>query len=129
MSSPEDPGSKYFSKKATSRDRAVFEAGIAVGTIIHQFTGVPLKTKEDAELLAEVIRRAVLAQPYRVEADVKVEFEKPERPPPYDYTTLKSSNIDARVVVKYNNVRVVARVRYIPEIGYTLGYIEDIEEL
>lgn len=124
----EDPAEKYFTQKATPRDRAVFEAGIAIGTAVHQFVGTPMKTPEDARLLSEIIKRALLAQPCRESVEVHILFEQSQRPPPYNYTTLKSKSLDLRIVVNYKGVRVVARLRYIPELGYTLGYIEDIEE-
>lgn len=124
----EDPAERFFTRKATPRDRAVFEAGIAIGTAVHQFVGTPLRTPEDARLLSEVIKRALLSQPCRESVEVQIAHEPPQRPPPYDYTTLKSANMDLKVVVNYKGVRVKARLRYIPELGYTLGYIEDIEE-
>ncbi|MEM1618802.1 MAG: dihydroneopterin aldolase family protein [Desulfurococcaceae archaeon] len=128
MSCSEDPAAKYFSSKVTPRDRAVFEAGIAIGTAVHQFSGIPLRTPQDLEVIREAVRRALLAQPCREYVEVEIEYEKPSRPPPYDYTTLKSRNMDLRIVVNYKGTRVKARLRYIPELDFTLGYIEDIEE-
>lgn len=124
----EDPAAKYFSPKVTSRDRAVFEAGVAIGTLVHQFTGIPIKNVEDLKILEEAIRKSLLAQPFRESVDVKINVEFPQSTSPYDYVTLKSTHIDARIAVKYGKCRVVARLRYIPELNYTLGFIEDIEE-
>lgn len=125
----EDPAAKYFTPKVTHRDRAVFEAGIAIGTLVHQFTGIPLKKPEDVKALKEAIERALLAQPFREEASVEINVDLPREESPYKYITLKSRYMDARVVVRYGSCRVTARLRYIPELDYTLGYIEDIEEV
>lgn len=123
-----DPAAKYFSPKITCRERAAFEAGIAIGTLIHQFTGIPIKNKEDVVILERAIERSLLAQPYREKVIVKINLDRDYSDNPYDYTTLKSRFIDAVIVIRYNECRVKARVRYIPELDYTLGYIEDIEE-
>lgn len=123
-----DPAAKYFSKKVTPRDRAVFEAGIAIGTLVHQFTGIPVRTREDIEVVKEAIKRSLLAQPFREKVEVEINIDLPRDQTPYSYTTIKSRNIDATIVVKYANCRVVARLKYIPELDYTLGYIEDIQE-
>ncbi|MCC6025223.1 MAG: dihydroneopterin aldolase family protein [Desulfurococcaceae archaeon] len=124
----EDPAAKYFSPKVTSRDRAVFEAGIAIGTAVHQFTGTPLKSLEDVRVLEEAIKRALLAQPFRERVEVKIHFERSPSGGPYDYTTLRARDMDLRVVVKYGSCRVTARLKYIKELDYALAYIEDIEE-
>jgi hypothetical protein len=124
----EDPAEKYFSSKVTRRDRAVFEAGIAIGTAVHQFVGTPLKSLEDVKVLEEFIKRSLMAQPCREHVEVKISAEFPKRPPPYDYATLRPEHLDLTVVVNYKGSRVKARLKYIPELGYTLGYIEDLEE-
>lgn len=123
----EDPAAKYFSPKVTDRDRAVFEAGIAIGTLVHQFTGIPVRRSEDVAVIEEAIRRSLLAQPFRESVDVRVKIEIPPGNTPYSYVTLRSRHVDARIVVKYGKCRVVARLRYIPQLDYSLGYIDDIE--
>ncbi|MCC6052741.1 MAG: dihydroneopterin aldolase family protein [Desulfurococcaceae archaeon] len=122
----EDPAAKFFSPEVTSRDRAVFEAGIAIGTAIHQFTGTPLRKPEDARVLEEAIKRALLAQPFRERVEVKINYEPPSTEGPYSYSTLRARNMDLLVVVKYGSWRVTARLKYIRELDYTLAYIEDI---
>jgi len=123
-----DPASKYFSPKTTERDRAVFEAGIAIGTLVHQFTGIPVRSLEDLEIIKKAIERSLLAQPFREEVKVELNIELPQSNSPYAYTTIKTRNIDARIIIKYGRCRVTARLRYIPELDYNLGYIEDIQE-
>lgn len=123
-----DPASKYFSSKTTERDRAVFEAGIAIGTLVHQFTGIPVRSLEDLEIIKKAIERSLLAQPFREEVKVELNIELPQSNSPYAYTTIKTRNIDARIIIKYGRCRVTARLRYIPELDYNLGYIEDIQE-
>lgn len=128
MNSLEDPALRYFSNKVSKRDRAIFEAGIAIGTLVHQFTGTPVKRPDDVAVLEDAIRRAILAQPFREEATIRINVDLPRGASPYSYTTIKARNIEARIVVNYSGCRVIARLKYIPEIDYTLGYIEDIIE-
>ncbi|MCY0868157.1 MAG: dihydroneopterin aldolase family protein [Desulfurococcus sp.] len=129
MYTSSDRASKYFSEKVTPRDRAVFEAGIAVGMVVHQFTGIPVKSEEDARLLEKIIENAIKAQPFREDAKVKIRIDSPGDPSdPYSYTTLKTRNMDVSITVKYKGVRVKARLKYIPELDYNLAFIEDIEE-
>ncbi|MEM3926785.1 MAG: dihydroneopterin aldolase family protein [Desulfurococcaceae archaeon] len=124
-----DPAMKFFSKKVTERDRAVFEAGIALGMAIHQFVGIPIKRLEDVPYLEKVIENAILSQPFREMARVKINIEGIGTGGVYSYTTLKTRHMDITVVVKYGNTRVRARLRYIPELDFNLAYIEDIEEI
>lgn len=125
----EDPAAKFFSPKATERDRAVFEAGVALGMVMHQFRGIPLKSNEDAELLERVIERAVRAQPFKESARVRIARRFCHDPSnPYDYSTLKNSDLDVEVVVRYGGVVVRARARRVDELGFNLAYIEDICE-
>lgn len=125
----EDPAKKIFSPKVTDRDRAVFEAGIALGMAIHQFTGIPIRFKEEIELLKKVIEYAIKSQPFKREAYVDISIDEPlELDNPYSYTTLKSRHLSVSVVVEYGNVVIKARLRYVSELNYVLAYIEDIEE-
>ncbi|MEZ0394172.1 MAG: dihydroneopterin aldolase family protein [Desulfurococcaceae archaeon] len=124
----EDPAAKYFSDKVTERDRAFFEAGIAMGMVVHQFAGIPIGDPEMVPLLEEVIRRALLSQPFRVGASVKIEWRGGQRRGPYDYSTLRARDMDVSVVVRYGRWEVRARLRRIEELDYNLAYVEDVRE-
>ena len=125
----EDPASKYFSPKVTDRERAAFEAGIAIGMAIHQFTGIPIRFREEVEHLEKAIEYAIMSQPHKKFAKVKIDIETPPNENPYRYTTLRSSNMDITVVVEYGKAYVKARLKYVPELNYTLAYIEDIGDV
>ena len=49
-----DVDKKYFSN-ITSRERAIFEGGISMGALFHQFVGTPVnsETKENLERVIE----------------------------------------------------------------------------
>lgn len=124
----EDPAKRYFSPKVSDRERAAFEAGIALGMVLHQFRGIPIKFEEEVGLIKRLIEYAVLSQPFKTHAEVNISVDIPSNSNPYSYITLKSRDIDVKIVVEYGRATVVARARYIPELDYTLAYIEDIDE-
>ncbi|MEM1542159.1 MAG: dihydroneopterin aldolase family protein [Ignisphaera sp.] len=125
----EDTAKKYFSPKVSNRDRAVFEAGIAIGMAIHQFTGIPIRFREEVKLLEKVIEYAIMSQPFKKEAHVKLNIDVEENQKnPYSYHTLKSRNMDITVTVEYGDTIVKAKLKYVPELDYSLAYIEDIIE-
>ena len=130
--SPEDPAKKYFHPSITDRERAIFEAGIALGALYHQFVGLPIAKREDVlRAVKEAIEKAMSLQPFREKVEVRFDVGSIRGGglDPYDYSSLKGDAIDARVVVKYGSARVKARMRFVEELGFNLMYIEDMEDL
>jgi len=130
--SPEDPAKKYFHPSITDRERAIFEAGIALGALYHQFVGLPIAKREDVlRAVKEAIEKVMSLQPFREKVEVRFDVGsiRGEGLGPYDYSSLKGDAIDARVVVKYGSARVKARMRFVQELGFNLMYVEDVEDL
>lgn len=123
-----DPAKKYFHKDVTDRERAAFEAGIALGMVVHQFTGVPLRRREDVDALERVIENAIKAQPFKIDAKVLINVDLKNTDNPYEYTTLKTRNINVKLTVKYGRAVVKAVLKRIDELDYNLAYIEEIKE-
>ena len=125
-----DKASKYFTQKLTDRERAAFEAGIALGMVMHQFRGIPIKYVDEIEYLKKVIEYAITSQPFKREAKVQVNIDmtKLNLNDPYSYVTLDPKYLDIEITVEYGKAFVKARIKYIDEINYTLAYIEDIGE-
>jgi len=128
----EDPAKRYFHPSITDRERAIFEAGIALGALYHQFLGVPIAKREDVlKAVKEAIEKTMTLQPFResVKIDFNLKAVKGELRGPYDYSTLKGDALDVKVVVRYGSTRVKARMRFVEDLGFNLMYIEDIEDL
>lgn len=107
------------------RDKAVFEAGIKLGALYHQFIGTPVNMETVAEL-EKAIEKSVSIQPYVSFVDVKIDRGK-MRENPFKYCELRGDMLDVKVVVLYNEkVKVYARVRYEEEMGYPLMRIEKV---
>ncbi len=108
------------------RERAVFEAGIKMGTIYHQFVGTPFG-RDTVESLERSIEEAVSVQPYvesvKVRIDRSVLSGGSDR---YSYCSLTGEMIDAAVTISLEGTRVTAEMRYDPELDYPLMFVSDI---
>jgi len=123
---------KYFDRSLTDRERAIFEGAIALGATYHQFVGTPI-TKDEKVLksLEEAISNVMTLQPYKKFVRFRIDRSalKGEKTHPYDYETLKGRHIDLQVVSEYGDSRVTLRMRYVPEINYSLMFVEKIEKV
>jgi hypothetical protein len=126
-----DQAKKFFDKSVSDRERAIFEGGIALGAIYHQFTGVPIsKDPKIVEALEKAIKLTMELQPFREQIEVKVEKEqiKGSRNRPYDYDVLRDATLKLRVTVKYGKAKAVVAAKYVPELDYNLMFIERVLE-
>ncbi|MEM0139397.1 MAG: dihydroneopterin aldolase family protein [Ferroplasma sp.] len=116
-----DFSSKYFN--CTDRERAIFEAGIKLGAIFHQYTGIPVSS-ENVEAIQKAIESAVQIQPFVEHISVSIDVTKMEGTA-FHYSTLSGEMIDAILTINYNGSRVHARMKYIEELNYPLMYLEE----
>ncbi len=125
-----DPASKFFNNKVTDRERAIFEGGIGLASIYHQFIGTPVSSDKDSiKALEEAIRKSSLTQPYKKEVKVKLNVVKDYKvKDAYSYRSLEGRHFDVSIVTEYGSSRVTSRMRHIPEIDYVLMYVEEIED-
>ena len=130
MNEFEQEAKKYFSKNVTDRDRAIFEGGITLGAIFHQFIGTPVKNDPKIiEILEKSIELSMSCQPYIEKVKAKIIISKLKSGEhSYDYSELKGENLVLGVISKYGNVRVHFGMKYIEELDFPLMYIESIEE-
>lgn len=113
----------------TPRERAVFEAGIKLATVYHQFVGTPVNLAS-VEKLEAAISEAICVQPYVESAKVEINrsvFKK--RGDTYSYVSLTGKMIDTVVTIRLGEIRVTAEMRYDRELRYPLMYISSIEEI
>ncbi|MEM4700338.1 MAG: dihydroneopterin aldolase family protein [Candidatus Nezhaarchaeales archaeon] len=125
----EDPARRFFPPDLTDRERACFEAGIALASTFHQLVGTPVSR---SPRVLRAIERAAEAfaslQPFREWVEVRVDARRVRRgPPPYGYSALRGDELRVRVSIKYGGARVVASMRLVPELKYPLMYIERVE--
>ncbi len=126
MSAREKKAEKYFN--CTTRERAVFEAGIKLGTIYHQFIGAPV-SDSNVESLERAIEEGVRVQPFVEDAQVSIDRDHiRKKKNEYDYQSLTGHLLDVTVVIHIEEVRVTAQMKYIEELHYPLMFIKDIQE-
>ncbi|MCS7139441.1 MAG: dihydroneopterin aldolase family protein [Candidatus Nezhaarchaeota archaeon] len=130
MERSEDPARKLFHPSITDRERAIFEAGIALGALYHQFVGIPIARREEVlKAIKDAIEKVMALQPFRekVEVNFNLDAIKGQLQGPYDYSLLRGEAIDVKVTVRYGSAKVRARMRFVEELGFNLMYIEDVE--
>jgi len=122
-----DSAKKYFSKDISDRERAIFEGGIKLGAIYHQFLGLPISKSTDFDNLEKMIEQSVKIQPYVdfVKIRINKEFLTKQKVNEYDYHNLEGKMIDISLTIKYNDSKVKMRCKYIKELDYPLMYIEE----
>ncbi|CAB3288392.1 Dihydroneopterin aldolase [Methanocaldococcus lauensis] len=111
---------KYF-KNLSDRERAVFEGGITLGALFHQFVGTPV-SKKNKELLERAIEESMKNQPFVY--DIKVKIKNVEE----KYVSLDGKMLNVDLKIKVNNTIAHLKLEYIPEIDYPLMYVKDFKE-
>lgn len=110
-------------------ERAAFEAGIKLGTIYHQFVGVPLRP-ENVSALEKAIEAGCRVQPFVERVKVRIDRSRlKKKRGQYDYVSLTGDMLDVSLIVRYENTRVKARMRLIKEMNYPLMYVERVERV
>ncbi len=114
----------------TDRDNALFEAGIKLGALYHQFTGSPVNL-DTVSSLEQAIQESISVQPYVKEISVKIDRDmlKSKLSSEFGYSELQGPMLKVRITVKYGSVKVIVGMEYNPELNYPLMKIEEIEEL
>jgi len=125
----EEESGLWIEERVLDRDVAVFEAGIKLGALYHQFIGTPVSTTT-AEELGTAIERSVSLQPWVNSVEVEIDREKVrENENEFRYCELRGEMLDVKVVVRYEEVEVHARVKYEEDMGYPLMRVERVKVL
>ncbi|HOE53303.1 MAG TPA: dihydroneopterin aldolase family protein [Methanomassiliicoccales archaeon] len=121
----EELAAKYFN--CTERERAVFEAGIKLGTIYHQFVGTPVAAA-NVEILEKAIEDGVRVQPFVKDVKVGISREALRRKKDeFDYQTLTGPMMKVELTVTVGGTTVVAAMDYKDDLHYPLMYVRRIE--
>ncbi len=110
----------------TLRDNAVFEAGIKLGALYHQFVGTPLSL-HTVDSLEKAIAQSISVQPYVKSITVHIDREMvKESLTSFGYTELKGTMLKVDATIKYENHEVSVGLSL--KDGYPLMYIKDVKE-
>ncbi|MBB6401849.1 hypothetical protein HNP92_001154 [Methanococcus maripaludis] len=110
----------YF-KNLSDRERAVFEGGISLGALFHQFVGTPVseKTKRSLEI---AMSESLKNQPFIEDVSVSIVGEIEDG----KYVSLTGEMFNVSLTVKTEENRALLRLKYIKELDYPLMYVEKI---
>jgi dihydroneopterin aldolase len=105
----------------TKREALLFEAGVKLGGIFHQYLGIPISSRTAGEV-ARLIERAVALQPYVVDVRAKID---PKRGGPmgrgrFAYRYLTPEMIHVTVRLQDGPEEVVARLAHRADLRYPL---------
>lgn len=111
----------------TPRDNAVFEAGIKLGALYHQFVGAPLNL-DTVESLEKAIAQSISVQPFVKSIRVHIDREMiKESLGSFGYTELKGTMLKVDAIIKYENYEVSVGMSF--KDPYPLMYIMDVKEV
>lgn len=120
----EELASKYFN--CSLRERAVFEAGIKLGTIYHQFVGTPV-CAANVDILERAMEDGVRVQPFVRDVRVRIDREALRaKRDQFDYQTLTGNMMQVTVVIEIEGVRAVGEMRFQEELHYPLMYVTEV---
>ena len=122
----------FFSSDLTERERACFETGIKLGALYHILCGIPItKDEEVIHSIENGIETAISCQPYVQSVKIMLDREKilGDKSTEFNYDEITGKIIRAEIIIKYETIKVVAKIDWIEEMQYSLMYIEKIHEL
>ncbi len=126
--SPSAVGARTVRRRAASagaalsaRERLLFEAGIKLGGVFHQYLGMPV-SPATAPSLARTIERAIGLQPYvtRVAVAIRPRAGGPVGRGRFAYRYLSPPMLDVTVVLADGADSVEARLAHEPALRYPL---------
>ncbi|HTY90940.1 MAG TPA: dihydroneopterin aldolase family protein [Methanocella sp.] len=110
----------------TPRDKAVFEAGIKLGALYHQFVGSPISPKT-VDSLEKAISQSISVQPFVKSITVHIDRDMVmENLNSFGYTELTGPMLTVDAVIRYENYEVFAGMAL--KDGYPLMQVKEVKE-
>lgn len=111
----------------TDRDNALFEAGIKLGALYHQFTGSPISLRT-ADSLERAIQESISVQPFVKSISVSIDrnMVRSKLNSEFGYCELEGRMLDVRITVSYSSVLADVRLAYDTGLNYPLMKIEKV---
>ncbi len=119
----DDPLAGHF--HCSARERAAFEAGIKLGSALHQYSGTPFR-RAAAPTIEAAIAASIRSQPYVVDAKATIVLPRPTGDGEYDYHVVDQHNLRLDVLIDYMGVQVRGRIEYLDDRAYPLMTLHEI---
>ena len=107
------------------REQAVFEAGIKLGALYHQWVGTPI-SRDSAASIEKAIEQAVILQPFVEEITVRLDRSLMTENR-FGYSELSGMMYNVEIVTRVGFT--YCRARLSPESGYPLMKIVECHEI
>lgn len=115
---------KYF-KNLTDRERAIFEGGISMGSLFHQFVGTPVNP-DSCKSLEKAIEESILLQPAVIDVIVNLDKDLIKQAClSNSYTSLQGEMLNVEITTKINEKIITTCISYVEDLDYPLMYIKD----
>ena len=122
MSAARDPLRGFF--QCSDRERAIFEAGVKLGSVYHQFVGTPLDTRS-VRALERAIEAGVRAQPNVQSVRARIDRAALRRgTTKMGYASLTGDMLDVTVTTRVGGSTAIGRLRYVASLTSPLMYIK-----
>jgi len=113
----------------TDRDTALFESGIKLGALYHQFVGSPVNLST-AGSLEDAIRDSISLQPCVQSITVAIDREMiRKRINDFGYCELEGRMLGVEAVIRYGTAVVHVGMRYDAEMDYPMMSVQQIEQI
>jgi dihydroneopterin aldolase len=109
----------------SDREKAVFEAGIKLGALYHQWVGTPI-SRESAASVEAAIEKAVILQPFVEEITVKLDRGRMTENR-FGYSELNGLMFDVEIITRVGFS--YCRARLSPDEGYPFMSIVECNEI
>jgi dihydroneopterin aldolase len=111
----------FHAARLTRREALLFEAGVKLGGVFHQYLGMPVARSTVADT-ARTIERAVALQPFVVRVRVRIDPRAggPVGKGPFAYAYLRAEMLDVTVRLRDGPDEVEARLAHRPDLRYPL---------
>lgn len=111
----------------TDRDNVLFEAGIKLGALYHQFTGSPvnLRTVDSLEI---AIQESISVQPCveSIKVSINRDMIRSKLNSEYGYCELEGRMLDVRITANFKSAKADVCMAFDTELDYPLMKIEKI---
>ncbi len=117
-------------EEINERDVAVFEAGIKLGALYHQFVGTPINV-DTVDGLERIIEDSVGVQLYVRSVSVSIDREMVEKKqnPKFGYCELEGRMLHVSLQILYKNIIATVELAYDEGLDYPMMSVKKIEEM
>ena len=111
----------------SDRDNVLFEAGIKLGALYHQFTGSPVNLRT-ADSLEKAIQESISVQPCveTISVSINRDMIRSKLNSEFGYCELEGRMLDVRITAKYGSSKVDVSLAFDEKLDYPLMKIEKI---